>query len=104
MRIAFLTYSYYSGGLGTISHVVPLTRELRKQGVHVDIFSFKFHPHIIGKVLHTIYCSFKNLANYDVIHSQEGAGVLIRGKKSSLLHTCLQRLKKPYPIFFSELL
>jgi len=81
MKLAFLVDSYYSGGLGTISHVIPLTRELKKQKIFVDVFSFRFHPPIIGKVLHTISCGFKKLADYDVIHSQEGAGVFIRHKK-----------------------
>lgn len=80
MKVAFLTYSFYSGGLGTLSHVVPLVRELRRLGVDVDVFSFSFHSPVIGIGLCTLSSGLRRLNKYDVIHSQEGVGFFIRQK------------------------
>lgn len=80
MRLALLTYSYSAGGLGTISHLVPLVRELRKIGAEVDVFSFPFHLPFVGLGICTFSFGLRNLNNYDVIHSQEEVGFFVREK------------------------
>jgi len=81
MRLALLTYSYSAGGLGTISHLVPLVRELRRIGAEVDVFSCLIHPPIFGEPTFMLSCSLKKLDNYDVIHSHESAGLFVRHNK-----------------------
>lgn len=77
MRVAILAYSVKgrTGGIGY--YVENLSRELRKLGVSVDTFYPPFCATMIGPVLNWFRNMTRDLRNYDVVHSNETAGVLV---------------------------
>jgi len=62
-------------GLGKYSWY--LVRELQRLGVSVDVFTTDFHQKIIGAPSFFLKNAFLNLRSYDIVHSSEGAGLLV---------------------------
>jgi glycosyltransferase involved in cell wall biosynthesis len=77
MKIAFVTYGYgqYAYGIGKYGWY--LTSELRKLGVKVDVFTTNLHVRKIGPLFHSFNNLFRKLQYYDVVHSNEGAGLFV---------------------------
>lgn len=82
LKVAFLPYAYgvHLAGLG--KYCWYLARELRKLGVHVDVFTTDFHFKTWGLPYFYIKNAFLNLRKYDVVHSDVGAGFF-------LYHPCM---------------
>ena len=77
MKVAFLSYWYglEEGGIGKYGWY--LINELRKLGVHIDLFTTKLHSKGLGPPLFYTKNIFLKLKNYDLAHSNEGAGVFL---------------------------
>lgn len=77
MKIALLTYGYgrYAHGVGKYRWY--LTHELSRLGVEVDVFTTNLHVRKIGPFLHSFRNLFRKLQHYDIIHSNEGAGLFV---------------------------
>jgi len=78
LRMAFLSYAYGRGGLGLGRYGESLVNELRKLGTSVDVFTSIFHVKSFGPPLFFMKNAFLKLKKYDLVHSNEGAGVFLR--------------------------
>lgn len=77
LKIAFLTYGFgrYAYGLGQYGWY--LTRELRRLGFEVDVFTANLHVKKMGPLLHSFGNLLRKLQCYDIVHSNEGAGLFV---------------------------
>jgi len=82
LKVAFLSYGYGIEELGLGKYSWYLAHELRKLGVHVDVFTTKLHLKSLGPPLFYLRNMSLKLKNYDIIHSNEGAGIF-------LYHPCM---------------
>jgi glycosyltransferase involved in cell wall biosynthesis len=77
LRVAFLEYWCGLGKWGIAKYCWYLTNELRKLGVHVDVFTTNFHPKTLGPPFFYAKNFFLKLRDYDLIHSDEGAAMFV---------------------------
>jgi glycosyltransferase involved in cell wall biosynthesis len=77
LRIAFLEYWYGLGNWGIAKYGWYLTSELRKLGVDVDVFTTGFHSRTLGPPFFYTKNFFFNFKDYDLVHSDEGAGMFV---------------------------
>jgi glycosyltransferase involved in cell wall biosynthesis len=77
LKIAFLSYGYGKDNLGIGKYSWYLVNELRKLGVDIDVFTTNLRFKSFGPPLFYLRNMFLNLKNYDLVHSNEGAGVFI---------------------------
>lgn len=77
MRIAFLSYAYGRGGLGLGRYSWSLVNELRKIGTSVDVFTSNVHVKSFGPPLFFMKNAFLKMKKYDLVHSNQGAGVFL---------------------------
>jgi len=77
LKTAFLTYGFgrYAYGIGKYGW--HLTHELRRLGFEVDVFTANLHVKKIGPLLHSFGNLLRKLQHYDVVHSNEGAGLFV---------------------------
>ena len=86
MRIAIICYA--AKQYGVFNYVTCLASELRKLGIHVEVFRARFPMEKIGPFVNMIKSSLMSpyLKNFDIVHSNEAAGALIM--HDNLIETC----------------
>lgn len=77
LKVAFLSYCYGLEETGIGKYSWYIVNELSKLGVHVDVFTAKFHFKSLGPPFFYMKNMFLKLKNYDLIHSNEGAGLFL---------------------------
>ncbi|MEJ2347977.1 MAG: glycosyltransferase family 4 protein [Patescibacteria group bacterium] len=77
LRVAFLTFGFGKDNLGLGRSSWHLVNELRKLGVNVDVFTTQHHMKTFGAPLFYLKNAFLSLGKYDIVHSNEGAGLLV---------------------------
>ncbi|MCK4434068.1 glycosyltransferase family 4 protein [Candidatus Bathyarchaeota archaeon] len=77
MKVAFLSCYYGLEKWGIAKYGWYLVNELRKLGVCVDVFTAKFHFKTLGPPMFYLKNAFLRLKDYDIVHSNEGAGVFL---------------------------
>jgi glycosyltransferase involved in cell wall biosynthesis len=80
--VAFLSYAFGKDFFGVGKYGWYLVNELRNLGASVDVFTTKVHLKSLGPPLFYIRKMSLKLKNYDLVHSNEGAGLF-------LYHPCM---------------
>jgi glycosyltransferase involved in cell wall biosynthesis len=78
MNVAFLTYGYGLQEFGMGKYAWHLKRELEKLGVCVDVFTTGLKVRNAGPFIFFMENALLDLRKYDLVHSSEGAGCLVR--------------------------
>lgn len=82
LRVAFLPYAYGVELLGIGKYSWYTANELRKLGIHVDVFTTNLRFKTFGLPLFYMKNAFLDVKKYDLIHSDVGAGLF-------LYHPCM---------------
>ena len=77
LRVAFLSYGFGKDQLGIGRSSWHLVNELHKLGVNVDVFTTQYRIKTFGPPVFYLKNAFLKLGKYDVVHSNEGAGLLV---------------------------
>ncbi len=77
LKVAYLTYGFGEKASGIGKSSWHLINELRKLGVHIDVFTPRFHFKSFGPPLFYIKNAFLKLKSYDLVHSNEGAALFL---------------------------
>lgn len=77
MKVAFLSYGFGKEGLGIGKYGWYLVDELRKIGVDVGVFTTNLRIKTFGAPIFYFDNIFLKLKKYDLVHSNEGAGVFL---------------------------
>ncbi|MCW4015247.1 MAG: glycosyltransferase family 4 protein [Candidatus Bathyarchaeota archaeon] len=77
LKIAFLSYTFGRNDYSTGKYGWHLAYELRKMNHDVDIFTTNLHVPKIGPFLLAFKHLFSKLQHYDIVHSNEGAGLFV---------------------------
>lgn len=77
MKVAFLSYSFGTETSGIGKYSWYLVNGLRELDIEVDVFTTNIHIKGFGPPLFYIGNIFKKFKQYDLIHSNEGAGVFL---------------------------
>jgi len=96
MKVAFLSYSFGREKSSIGKYGWHLANELRKLDVCVDIFQTKFHIKTLGPPIFYLKNAFLRLEDYDIVHSNEGAGVFLH--HPCMIETYHHDYKQPYDI------
>lgn len=81
MKVAILTYGYGCSAYGMGKYSFSLTNELQKLGAKIDVFTIKRSIRKIGPFLFYAKNGLINLREYDIVQSNEGAGLFINHPK-----------------------
>jgi len=77
LKVAYLTYGVRRKALWIRKYSLYLVNSLRRLGVHVDVFTTNFHFKGLGPPVFYLKNAFLKLRDYDIVHSDEGAGILV---------------------------
>jgi glycosyltransferase involved in cell wall biosynthesis len=77
LKVAFLSYAFGKEALGIGKYGWYVVNELRKLGVHIDVFTTRLHLKSVGPPLFYIKNLSLKLKDYDLVHSNEGAGLFL---------------------------
>ena len=78
VKVAFLTYGYGKDNLGMGRSSWYLVNELIKIGVDIDVYAARSHRKFFGPPVFYLKNALKNFNKYEIVHSNEGAGLLVR--------------------------
>jgi glycosyltransferase involved in cell wall biosynthesis len=96
MKVAFLSYGFGKEALGIGKYAWYLVDELRKIGIDVDVFTTNIRIKSFGAPLFYFGNIFLKLQNYDLVHSNEGAGVFLHHPR--MVETYHHDYKQSYDI------
>jgi glycosyltransferase involved in cell wall biosynthesis len=75
--LAFITYGYGKDNLGLGRSSWHLIKELTELGLNTEVHYARTHLKYMGPPVFYLKTCFKDFRKYDIVHSNEGTGVLV---------------------------